>query len=116
MANYTAGAGSRETARETVITFLLGIVALLAALAILEGRARMRFLSLHTHLEDPQVISELRLGTPITNECQQHWQRQKGATSKLCSCSSWPDSSWPDIDAGASAAVVVAHGRIAPLD
>ena len=55
MANCAAGATYREVGREAATTLLLGVAAPLATLAVLEGRARMRFLSLHTHLEDPQV-------------------------------------------------------------
>jgi hypothetical protein len=55
VANCAAGATYREVGREVAATLLFGVVAPLATLAVLEGRARMRFLSLHTHLEDPQV-------------------------------------------------------------
>ena len=55
VANCAAGATYREVGREAAATLLLGVVAPLATLAVLEGRARTRFLSLHTHLDDPQV-------------------------------------------------------------
>jgi hypothetical protein len=55
VANCAAGATYRKVGREAAAALLLGVAAPLATLAVLEGRARMRFLSLHTHLEDPQV-------------------------------------------------------------